>query len=59
LSKIAAVPAVENSTQGGFLRGFYSYYFPAKKARKITGFKFLVVPVPALPGMRPDTRPKF
>jgi hypothetical protein len=43
--------------QEGYLRGFYAKSFPERKPRKTTGYYFLVVPVPALFGERPDTTP--
>jgi hypothetical protein len=55
--KVAQVPQRENSMQGGYLKGFYARNFPGGTARKITGFSFLVIPVPALPNGRPDTTP--
>jgi RHS repeat-associated protein len=57
VSKTAQVPQRENSMQGGYLRGFYTRNFPGRRPREKTGYYFLVIPVPALPGERPDTTP--
>ena len=47
---VKLVPASENRTQSGLLGNFYTYNFPSGVMRPITGYNFLVVPVPIVPG---------